>query len=317
MQFPFSLAADREFDVVCFGTNAVDFLIRVPEYPAFNSKVELVDYVQAAGGEAATTAAGLTRLGLKTSYAGKFGSDAAGEFGLRTLADEGVDLTYALTVEGAGTQIAFIVIDVRSGERTVIWQRDSRLASNEEDAPLELVARSKVLHFTPHDTAACIAMARAAKAAGTIVSTDIDNVFPGIDELLPLADLLIVSAEFPQKLLGIANHRAALRELSSRYGCTVTGVTLGESGSILLCGDQFIETSGFAVPGGCQDTTGAGDSFRVGLLYGLVKGESIETAAIMANAVAALKCRAVGARTSLPTERELTELLSATHSSAL
>jgi sugar/nucleoside kinase (ribokinase family) len=314
MQFPFSPAADREFDVVCFGTNAVDFLIRVPEYPAFNSKVELVDYIQAAGGEAATTAAGLRRLGLKTSYAGKFGSDAAGEFGLKSLADEGVDLTYAQTVEGAGTQIAFIVIDVRSGERTVIWQRDSRLAFDENEAPLELVARSKVLHFTPHDTAACIAMARAAKAAGTIVSSDIDNVFPGIDELLPLADLLIVSAEFPQKLLGISNHRAALRELSFRYGCTVTGVTLGESGSLLLCGDQFIETPGFAVPGGCQDTTGAGDSFRVGLLYGLVKGESIETSAKMANAVAALKCRAVGARTSLPRFVDLNDLLFANSS---
>ena len=312
MQFPFSLAADREFDVVCFGTNAVDFLIRVPEYPAFNSKVELVDYVQAAGGEAATTAAGLKRLGLNTTYAGKFGSDSAGEFGIKTLTDEGVDLTYSQTVKGASTQIAFIVIDTRNGERTVIWQRDSRLAFSEDEAPLELVARSKILHFTQHDTAACIAMARAAKTAGTIVSTDIDNIFPGIDELLPLADMLIVSAEFPQKLLGIANHRAALRELSSRYGCAITGVTLGESGSLLLCGDSFIETPGFAVPGGCQDTTGAGDSFRVGLLYGLVTGESIETAAKMANAVAALKCRAVGARTSLPTERELTELLSAT-----
>jgi sugar/nucleoside kinase (ribokinase family) len=316
MQFPFSLAPKREFDVVCFGTNAVDFLIRVPEYPAFNSKVELVDYVQAAGGEAATTAAGLRRLGLQTSYAGKFGSDTAGEFGLKTLVDEGVDLTYAKTVEGASTQIAFIVIDIRSGERTVIWQRDSRLAFIEDEAPLELVARSKVLHFTPHDTAACIAMARAAKRKATIVSSDIDNVFPGIEELLPLADLLIVSAEFPQKLLGIADHRTALQELASRYGCKVAGVTLGESGSLLLCGGSFIETPGFAVPGGCQDTTGAGDSFRVGLLYGLVKGESIETSARMANAVAALKCRAVGARTSLPTERELTELLFAASSSA-
>jgi sugar/nucleoside kinase (ribokinase family) len=99
-----------------------------------------------------------------------------------------------------------------------------------------------------------------------------------------------------------------------RYGCTVTGDTLGESGSLPFCGDQFIETPGFAVPGGCQDTTGAGDSFRVGLLYGLVKGESIETSAKMANAVAALKCRAVGARTSLPTVVELNDLLFANSS---
>jgi len=310
MQFPFTPASSRDFDVVCFGTNAVDFLVRVPEYPAFNSKVELVDYIQAAGGEAATTAAGLRRLGLKTSYVGKFGSDPAGQFGLRSLADEGVDLTYAQTVEGSGTQIAFIVIDVRSGERTVIWQRDKRLAFTEDEAPVDLVAKTSILHFTPHDTTACIALARAAKQSSTIVSTDVDNIFPGIEQLLPLVDLLIMSAEFPQNLIGIANHRAALREIASRYGCAVTGVTLGESGSLLLCDDQFIETPGFAVPGGCQDTTGAGDSYRVGILYGLVRGESIENAARMANAVAALKCRAVGARTSLPTEVELADLLS-------
>ena len=51
MQFPFKLPENKEFDVVGFGTNAVDYLVIVPEYPAFNSKIELTDYVQAAGGE--------------------------------------------------------------------------------------------------------------------------------------------------------------------------------------------------------------------------------------------------------------------------
>ena len=90
MQFPFQLPENREFDVVGFGTNAVDYLIQVPEYPVFNSKVELTDYVQAAGGEVATTMVGLQRLGMKTSYVGRFGSDTAGDFGIQTLRDEGV-----------------------------------------------------------------------------------------------------------------------------------------------------------------------------------------------------------------------------------
>ena len=309
MQFPFNVPTDRKFDVVGFGTNAVDFLIQVPHYPAFNSKVELTEYTQAAGGEVATTMAGLQRLGIKTSYIGRFGTDAAGDFGMKTLHDQGVDLTYAQQIDGAKTQIAFIVIDERNGERTVIWQRDKRLAFTEAEAPLEAVTQATVFHFTPHDVQACIAMARQAKGEGVVVSSDIDNVFDGIEKLLPLTDMLIMSSEFPVKLLGIVDKRMALTELRSRYGCGIIGVTLGESGSLLRCGDTFIETPGFIVPGGCKDTTGAGDAFRVGLIYGLLNGESVEDAARMANAVAALKCRAVGARTALPDVKELSALL--------
>jgi sugar/nucleoside kinase (ribokinase family) len=104
MQFPFTLKPSTEFDVVGFGTNAVDFLIRVPHYPEFNSKVELLDYVQMPGGEIATTMVGLQRLGLRSSYVGRFGSDTAGDIGLRSLADEGVDLRFTERIDGAQTQ---------------------------------------------------------------------------------------------------------------------------------------------------------------------------------------------------------------------
>ncbi|MEO7674152.1 MAG: carbohydrate kinase family protein [Pyrinomonadaceae bacterium] len=309
MQFPFNLAQNKELDVIGFGTNAVDYLIQVPEYPAFNSKIELTDYTQAAGGEVATAMAGLRRLGRKIAYIGRFGTDAAGDFGLQSLRDEGVDLQYAEQIDGARTQIAFIVIDERSGERTVIWQRDKKLSYDAAEAPLEAVRRAKVLHFTPHDVKACLAMAKRAKADGVIVSVDIDNLFEGVQELLSYVDIFIASADFPKKLFGTRDRREALREIKSLFGCGIVGVTLGEAGSLLLCGDQLTETPGFAVPGGCRDTTGAGDAFRVGLLHGLLAGSSVEESAAMANAVAALKCRKIGARTALPTQAELTRLL--------
>jgi len=105
----------------------VDFLIFVSEYPKFNSKVELKNYFQLAGGEVASTMVGLSRLGIRTAYVGRFGNDAAGDFGLRTLIDEGVNTEFAEMVDGARTQIAFIMIDESSGERTIIWKRDDKL----------------------------------------------------------------------------------------------------------------------------------------------------------------------------------------------
>ncbi len=310
MQFPLNLPQNKEFDVVGFGTNAVDYLIVVPEYPSFNSKVELENYTQLAGGEIASTMVGLQRLGLKTAYIGSFGTDQAGDFGLQTLRDEGVNVQFARQIEDTQTQIAFIIIDRQSGERTVIWKRDEKLAISPETAPIEIVRSTKIFHATPHDTLSCIKMAREAKKHGAIVSIDIDNTFVGLLDMIPLIDIFISSAEFPEKLVGIKDKKASLREIKCRFGCAIVGMTLGEKGSLILCNDEFIETDGYQVPNGCKDTTGAGDAFRVGFLYGLLKGKTVETSAQMANAVAALKCREIGARTALPKEIELMEMLS-------
>ena len=309
MQFPFKLSKNKEFDAIGFGTNAVDYLIQVPEYPQFDSKIELETYTQLAGGEIASTMSGLCRLGMKTAYIGRFGNDSAGDFGLQTLRDEGVNVEFAEQIAGAQTQIAFIIIDVRNGERTVIWKRDEKLSYTPAEVPLELMKDMRIFHATPHDALACVKLAREAKANGAIISIDIDNIFGDVLEMIPLVDVFISSAEFPEKLLGIKDYKTALREIKARFGCPVVGMTLGENGSLILCENEFIETEGFAVPNGCKDTTGAGDAFRVGLLYGILQEKSIEESARMANAVAALKCREVGARTSLPNKEELTDLL--------
>ncbi len=305
MRFPFDLPANRTFDAVGFGTNAVDFLISVPEYPAFNSKIELTDYIQAAGGEAASTMVGLQRLGLRTAYVGRFGDDEAGRLGIDSLEAEGVDLSFAETIADAKTQIAFIVIDSRNGERTVIWHRDTKLHYTADTAPLEVAAATRVLHLTPHDIAAAISLATAARAAGTIVSIDIDNLFEGIDELLSRVDILIASADVPSKLTGTKDLKEGLRRMVEKFGCPVAGVTLGSEGSLVLGPEGFIETPSFAVPNGCKDTTGSGDAFRAGFLFGLLSGATIEESSQMANGVAALKCRGIGARTTLPDAPEL------------
>ena len=309
MNFPLTLPAAQQFDAVGFGLNAVDHLIVVPEYPAFDSKIRLLEHKQTAGGQAATTMIALQRLGLHTAYAGRFGSDVEGQFGFQSLKAEGVNYEFAEVIEGARNQVAFIIVDAKSGERTIIWDRDDRLSYRAAEAPLALAARGRVLHLDAHDPPACARMARAARATGTIVTADIDNIYDGLPELLPLIDVLIGSREFPHRLTGIADERASLVELKARYGCGLVGMTKGVAGSLVYCEGQFIESASFAVPGGCKDTTGSGDAFHGGFLYGLLTGQDIETSLQLANAVAALKCRDLGARTALPSENELTEFL--------
>jgi sugar/nucleoside kinase (ribokinase family) len=305
VHFPFSLPENKEFDAIGFGLNAVDHLIVVPAYPAFDTKTRLREHLQAAGGQTASAMVGLQRLGLRTAYVGRFGDDAEGKFGLATLLAEDVDVSHVETVKDARTQLAFIVIDGRNGERTIIWDRDDKLAFRPEEVPAAFVTRGRVLHLDAHDPPAGEVAANAARAADCIVSVDVDNLYPGCEELLPFVDVLISSKEFPQRLTGIRNKRKALREIKARYGCAVVGMTLGTEGALLLVNDTFLESPAFAAPGGAKDTTGAGDAFHAGFIYGMLTGEDIENCLRLGHAVAALKCRQLGARTALPTLAEL------------
>jgi sulfofructose kinase len=309
MEFPFTLPTNKPFDAVGFGLNAVDHLIVVPEYPPFDTKMRLLEHKQSAGGQTATAMVALRRLGLKTAYAGRFGSDAEGHFGLATLKEDGVNVDFAEVVEEATNQIAFITIDAASGERTIVWDRDDRLAYKPEDAPVKFGSMGRVLHLDAHDPPACARVAEAAKATGTVVSADIDNIYEGLPNLLPHIDILIGSKEFPHRVTGIADERASLVELKARFGCALVGMTMGVAGALVYCEGVFLESTAFRAPGGCRDTTGAGDAFRGGLLYGLLAGKDIETSMKFGNAVAAMKCSALGARSGLPSTEQLEDFL--------
>ena len=309
MRFPFDIPARREFDAVGFGLNAVDHLVVVPAYPAFDTKTRLTERAQSAGGQTASAMVGLRRLGARAAYAGRFGSDAEGRFGLATLAEEGVNVERAEVVEGARTQVAYIIIDARTGERTIMWDRDERLAYRPDEVPADFAARGRVLHLDAHDPPACAVLAREARAAGTIVSADIDNVYEGLPELLPHLDLLVSSAEFPRRLTGLTDERAALVKVKSRLRAdAVVGMTLGARGAVVYHEGVFVEAPAYGVPGGCRDTTGAGDAFHAGFLHAMLGGGDVEAALRAGSAVAALKCRSLGARAGLPTRVELSEL---------
>ena len=309
MQFPFKVPQDKSFDAVGFGLNAVDHLIVVPEYPAFDTKMRLLEHKLSAGGQTATTMVALKRLGLETAYAGRFGSDPEGAFGFGTVKDEGVNTDYVEIVAGSATQIAYITIEARTGERTIVWDRDERLAYSRDEAPRNFGSQGRVLHLDAHDPPACVVVAQDAKEAGTIVSADIDNIYEGLPELLPYIDILIGSQEFPNRLTGIRESRVSLPELQSRYGHSIVGMTLGDQGAIVYCEGRFVSAPAFTAPGGCKDTTGAGDAFHGGFLYGLLTGEDIETSVKLGNAVAAMKCSHLGGRPGLPTKEQLEKFL--------
>ena len=308
MNFSFTLPENRECDVVGFGLNAVDHLVTIPRFPSFNSKVRLTDHCQMPGGQVSSAMVGVRRLGLRAAYVGKVGYDNEGRMLIESLQKEGVDCTGVMIAMGAKTQGAVIVIEQFSGERTILWYHDD----GTRVAPLELrreqIVRGRVLHLDGFDTEAAIRAAVWAREAGMPVTIDLDTIYPGLDALLPHVDCLITSQGLANELAGSMDERAALRTLCEKYGCYLVAMTQGSRGALAFVEGQFVASSAFRPPV-IRDTTGAGDAFRAGFIYGLCKGLSIEETMRAANAVAALQCRELGARDGLPTEEELKDFL--------
>ena len=133
---------------------------------------------------------------------------------------------------------------------------------------------------------------------------------PGIEELLQEIDIIITAESFPSQLTGYDESGVALRAIRDAYQPAMVCMTLGEKGSLALIGDTEIRTPGFSVP--VVDTTGSGDVFRGGFIAGWIQGDGTSSAREIlryANAVAALKCRGIGARQAIPTRAEVDTLL--------
>ena len=308
MNFEITLPENKPFDAVALGLNAIDHIIVVPHYPEFNSKVKFDSHHLTAGGQCATAMVALARLGQRTRYIGKIGDDETGRLQIQSLLSEGVETKDLIVEKGAESQIAFIVVDARNGERTVIWNRDEKLLIQESEVDREAVTSGRALLLDGHNVAASILAASCAQEAGVPTVLDIDNIYEGANRLLPLIDFLISSATVPHRMTGEADLRLALKKLQKMTGSMFVAATLGVEGVLAYFRGEYIYSPAFSVK--AADTTGAGDAFHAGFIYGLLKGFSVEETLRVANAVAGLKCRAVGARTSLPTLEELSALLS-------
>jgi sulfofructose kinase len=307
MDFDIEIPTGKPFDAVALGLNAVDHLIVVPHYPRFNSKIHYLSHRLAAGGQAATAMVALARLGMRARYIGKVGSDETGRFQINSIASEGVESSGVKVVEGAESQKAFIIVDQSSGERTILWHHDERLTIAEDEVDREQVVSGRALHLDGHDVAASIAAARFAREAGIPTVLDVDSAYPGIEGLLPLIDFIISSSNFPELMTGERDLRIALKKMARMTGSHFVAATLGRDGAICYFQGQYIHSPAFDIE--CVDTTGAGDAFHGGFIYGLLAGFSVEQTLRFANAVAALKCCRLGARTGLPTLDEVNGLL--------
>ena len=279
-------------DLVGVGLNATDTVIFVPQHPTAGSKLESQSVNIFPGGQVATAVMACQFWGMRTRYIGKLGDDSAASLHHEEFARAGVE-TDIVKVPGCASQQAFIVVDGK-GERTVFWRRDEKLALQPSELNREWIANARALLVDGYDTAAATTAAGWARAARIPVIADLDDVYPGVEALLENIDYLIVSRDFPERLCGESRLQDSLPLLRRRYGCRITAATLGSDGVLAWDGEQFHYACAFQVP--AVDTTGAGDIFHAGFIYGLLQGWPLQRQLDFACAAAALNCKAAGAR---------------------
>ena len=306
MRFNLPFQKGKPFEVVGMGLNSVDLLCVVPEFPTLNSKMRILQFSKQGGGQVATAMVALSRWGVKTKYIGKVGGDELGQFSVKSIQQEGVDVS-SITIEpNTPNQFAMIIVDGLSGERTILWDRDERLIYREGEIWKEDVCSGRLLHLDGHDIQAALQCARWAKKEKIPTVIDLDKVESLTPELIKEIDFIVTSSRFPTLFTGISDREKALLELqkhTSGFLCA----TLGHDGAVALVEGEFVYVKGFEVK--AIDTTGAGDVFHAGFIYGLLQNWDVVDILRFANAVAALKCRDLGGRRGIPNLEEVQKFL--------
>ena len=287
------------------GLNATDTVIPLTVYPPQGSKVEFSNLTVLPGGQVATAVVACQQWGLATRYVGSLGDDSAAALHHNAFAQTGVEARIIPVTDCASRQ-SLILVDA-DGERTVLWRRDHRLDLRPSDLQKEWITRARALHLDGYDTAAATLAATWARAAGIPVIADLDELYPGIDALMENIDYLIVSRDFPCRLMDEPDLERALQRMQSRYGCRLTAATLGQEGVLAWDGKRLHHAAAFQVP--VLDSTGAGDLFHAGFIFGLLQGWPLSRQLDFACAAAALNCMAVGARGGIESRETIEDLM--------
>jgi len=287
-----------EIDVAGFGEHGRDDVWRLDGALHAGGKGAARAREALGGGQIATALVAAARLGARAASLGPVGDGALGGALLDELAGDAVDVRAAVRVTGARSRTALILVEP-DGERTVIEDRDERLST----APVPsaaTIAAARALHLDATSLGPSVAIAQAARAAGRVVSCDVEGDERSVTraaELLALGDVVFVglgaiAATLDEGALGA--RLDALRAAAADGA--IVGATLGARGAAALDGDgRLVRVPAFAPPA-MVDTTACGDTFHAALLVALLDWRELEGALRFACAAAALKCADVGRR---------------------
>jgi len=287
----------KTFEVFGLGQCSLDYIGKVKAYPVPDTKCEFTGMVIQGGGPVATALVALARWNVSCCFAGVTGDDIFAETIIASLKDEGIDTSGVQIRKNSESQFAFIVAEPGIARRTIFWRRPTGKPLQPNEIDYAILQKSKVFHTDGLFMDASLAGCKAAKEAGIAVVVDAGSLREGMLDIAKTSDYFIASEEFAKQLIGEDNPLDAcykLAELGPRLSC----ITLGAKGYLALENGKIIERPAYSVE--AIDTTGCGDVFHAGFIYGLIKGWDTEKSLDRAAWAAAMVSLKLGGRAGIP-----------------
>lgn len=296
-------------DVASIGTLAVDYFALLSKIPGVDDKFMARGYEIHPGGVAGNVITQISRLGLKAGWMGKIGDDEAGKILLEEFQKDGIDTSHVEIIRNEHSMFTWIQVDKNGDKAVTMFPNilNSFTAEEVEKRHSSLIRSAKILQAE-----ACLLPLKPAlrameiaKANGVRIVFDLDvspyhfihkSGMATEDEMnraIELADVFIPCKAAAIELIGsddIINKAGKLLD----YGPSIISITMGDSGCIVFSKDEFYTIPSYKID--VVDTTGAGDAFHGGFIYGLINDMSIEECGRFGNACGALCCTRIGAR---------------------
>lgn len=303
----------KPFDLLIPGEINPDLILSGDVEPQFGQAEKLVDSaVLTVGSSSVITACGATRLGLKVAFIGVCGDDVFGRFMLNEMQKRGIH-TSAVIVDPHQATGLTVVLN-KGNDRAMLTFSGAMAALRAEDITDDLLAQARHLHVASYFLQDSLRpgltrLFERARALGLTISLDTNwdpsGQWQGVMELLPLVNIFLPNAAEACALTGEKDVESAAAKLAARV--EMLAVKLGARGALGVQGGQRVYAP--PVPVQVVDTTGAGDTFNAGFIYGYLHNWSLEKALRFANACGALSTTGYGGTAAQPTVEQALSLI--------
>lgn len=301
--------------VIVIGDLIADFSLRIPAFPIGAGSLQRVEHLALGPGGAGNIAITAARLGLRVACLGEVGGDRFGELVLEGLRAEGIDLSEVVITRGGETPVAGVVVDQR-GEPAYLGYPGRLVVHVLPASWLAKISGAEAVFadgWADHEHVPDLILGsmRAARESGVPFFFDPGPGNPALNggwhlDACALATVVLATEDEAERLTGVSDPIASARHLLE-LGPEMVVIKRGAAGCFLLRGEEVHLAPGLPVE--ALDNTGAGDSLDAAVLFGYVKGLSLEDIGALANATGAAKVRKLGTGLNMPDLSEIRAML--------